>query len=318
LLFSQVELDGALEQRLPPLLRDDVGKKNVEEFLSGLANTAFETNRLAAALNLVTPVKDWQVGESLAEAYLVDHKDCEFPWPTGRDLRNPKASPAGADSALEGNDYVELKYQYPPYDVGKMQTFDWRDTNIRKEAQGVNKDADSVQAKLIREPSGRAYDMIIDDHSKGEAADVVTIRRLGTDQSNPSQIEIEFYHCKRSMGAQKGARLDDLYEVCGQAQKSICWMFSPEKSTDLFTHLLRREATRRDANAPSRYEVGDRDLLLTIREMSRTCPVSLKICIVQPGLSKAQASREQLELLSVTENHLKETYQIDFGVIAND
>jgi hypothetical protein len=97
LLFSQIELDGALEQRLPPLLRDDVGKKKVEDFLGGLANTAFATDRLTAALNAVTPVKDWQVGESLAEAYLVDHKDCEFPWPTGRDLRNPKASPAGAD-----------------------------------------------------------------------------------------------------------------------------------------------------------------------------------------------------------------------------
>lgn len=97
LTFSQAELDGALDHRLPQLLRDDVGRKKVEDFLSGLANTAFATDRLAAALNAITPVKDWQVGESLAEAYLVDHKDCEFPWPTGRDLRNPNASPAGAD-----------------------------------------------------------------------------------------------------------------------------------------------------------------------------------------------------------------------------
>lgn len=210
-------------------------------------------------------------------------------------------------SSLEGNEHVELKYK-PPYDVGKIQTLDWSDTDIRKEAQGSNKDATSVQAKVIRELRGRAYDMVIDDHSKGEAADVVTIRRLGRDKTDPMQIEVEFYHCKSSKGAQKGSRLDDLYEVCGQAQKSTCWMFSPEKGTDLFTHLLRREATRRDANAPSRYEVGDRDLLLTIREMSRTRPVSLKINIVQPGLSKAQASREQLELLSVTENHLKLTF----------
>lgn len=97
LLFSQAELDAVLEQRLPPLLRDDAGKKTVQEFVGGLATTAFETHRLAAALNVAPSAKDWQVGESLAEAYLVDHKDCEFPWPTGRDLRNPNASPAGAD-----------------------------------------------------------------------------------------------------------------------------------------------------------------------------------------------------------------------------
>ena len=97
LLFSQAELNTALEHRLPPLLCDDVGKKKVEEFVGGLATTAFETDLLAAALNVIPSVKDWQIGESLAEAYLVDHKDCEFPWPTGRDLRNPNASPAGAD-----------------------------------------------------------------------------------------------------------------------------------------------------------------------------------------------------------------------------
>lgn len=96
-LFSQAELDFALAQRLPPILRDDAGKKNVKDYLSGLAKTAFASDQLAAALKSTPSVKDWQVGESLAEAYLVDHRDCEFPWPTGRDLRNPNASPAGAD-----------------------------------------------------------------------------------------------------------------------------------------------------------------------------------------------------------------------------
>jgi len=97
LSFSQAELDFALEQRLPALLRDDAGKTKIEEYLGGLAKTAFATDQLKAALNATHPVKDWQVGESLAEAYLIDHRDCEFPWPTGRDLRNPNASPAGAD-----------------------------------------------------------------------------------------------------------------------------------------------------------------------------------------------------------------------------
>jgi hypothetical protein len=94
-------------------------------------------------------------------------------------------------------------------------------------------------------------------------------------------------------------------------------MYSPDKRTDLFTHLLRREARRQETGASSRYEVGDGELLQTIREMSRLCPVSLKIYIVQPGLSKANATRDQLELMSVTENHLMETFQISFGVIAS-
>jgi hypothetical protein len=97
LLLSQADLDFTLEHRLPPLLRDDAGKKKLEEYLGGLAKTAFAAEQIAAALHVVHPLKDWQVGEVLAEAYLIDHRDCEFPWPAGRDLRNPNASPAGAD-----------------------------------------------------------------------------------------------------------------------------------------------------------------------------------------------------------------------------
>ena len=170
----------------------------------------------------------------------------------------------------------------------------------------------------MRELVPHNYDIIMDDHGKGESADVVTIRLIGHDRVNPSEIAVEFYHLKKSGGPRSGARIDDLYEVCGQAQKSILWMFSEGKATDLFTHLLRREGHRRHANNPTRFEVGNHDLLVTISEMSMMCKVSLNIFVVQPGLSKTHASREQLELLSVTENYLKETYQLSFGIIASE
>lgn len=219
-------------------------------------------------------------------------------------------------SSLEGNQYVQLKVAYPPYDMTKIQAWDWYGVNIRKESQGVRKEPDSIQAKVIRELRDSDYHMIVDDDGTGEAADIVAIRLVG-DTTAPSRIDVEFYHCKYSQRATPGQRIEDLYEVCGQAQKSISWMSSPEKRTDLFTHLLRREARRQEAGASTRYEVGDGELLQTIREMSRLCLVSLKIYIVQPGLSKANATRDQLELMSVTENHLMETFQISFGVIAS-
>jgi hypothetical protein len=173
-----------------------------------------------------------------------------------------------------------------------------------------------VQARVVRTLLNRDYDMIFDDDARGEAADVVAISLI-PDGAAPAGIEVEFYHCKYSGGAAPGHRVDDLYEVCGQAQKSIAWISSHEKSTDLFTHLLRREARRQDTGGGSRFERGDSELLSMIREVSRLCPVSLKIFVVQPGLSKAQVSREQLELLSVTETYLMETYRLPFGVIAS-
>lgn len=95
--FSADELDVTLSQRLPVILNDVAGKQRIQELLGGLAQTAFEANRLNDALGVAHTVYDWQVGEAMAEAYLVDHRQCEFPWPSGRDLRNPEASPAGAD-----------------------------------------------------------------------------------------------------------------------------------------------------------------------------------------------------------------------------
>ncbi|MDR4484114.1 MAG: DEAD/DEAH box helicase family protein [Nitrospirales bacterium] len=220
-------------------------------------------------------------------------------------------------SALEGNQYVELKSAYPPYDSGKVLAWDWAGINIRKESQGECKDQNSVQARVIRELRSRNYDMIVDDDGKGEAADVVAIRLQG-ELTAPSAIDVEFYHCKYSQTETPGQRIKDLYEVCGQAQKSIFWMSSPEKRTDLFTHILRREAKRQFVGSSTRYEVGNGELLQTIREISRLCLMSLKIFIVQPGVSKSNMTRDQLELLSVTENHLMETYQIPFGVIASE
>lgn len=219
-------------------------------------------------------------------------------------------------SALEGNQYVELKTTQPPYNPARLQDWDWAGTNIRSESQGKLKSPESIQARVIRELSASDYDVLFDDDGSGEAADVVAIRVVGGIEA-PSQIEVEFYHCKYSHDATPGQRIEDLYEVCGQAQKSISWMSSPEKFCDLFTHFLRREARRQEAEAPTRFEKGDSELLQTVREISRVCPVTLRISIVQPGLSKAKATRDQLQLLSVTENHLMETYQIPFGVISS-
>lgn len=219
-------------------------------------------------------------------------------------------------SALEGNDFIPLKTTHPPYEPTRIVEWDWAGIDLKKESQGQEKAADSIQAKVVQTLKQMNYNMIIDDDGKGEAADVVAIRLIG-DAAAPSRIDVEFYHCKYSQEAAPGRRIEDLYEVCGQAQKSIAWMSSHDKRTDLFTHLLRREARRQEQEGASRYEKGDGDLLLTIREMSRLCPISLKICIVQPGLSKAGASREQLELLSVTETYLMETYRLPFVVIAS-
>lgn len=223
-----------------------------------------------------------------------------------------------ADGAsVDGNELTPLKTLLPPYSKEKLvDDWDWTGINIRKESQGEAKEADSVQAAVIARLKSGPYHVIFDDDDTGEAADVVAVAVVGPFEA-PERIDVEFYHCKYSRRAKAGGRIDDLYVVCGQAQTSIRWMASGEKRTDLFTHLLRREAQRLKRSAPTRIERGDRSLLETLREMSYTTRVTMRIVVVQPGVSKRAISDEQLRLLSVTENYLTETYQIPFRAVVS-
>jgi superfamily II DNA or RNA helicase len=216
-------------------------------------------------------------------------------------------------SSLEGNTFIELKEVPEPYPKAQIQEWVWNGIDITKESQGTAKRRDSIQYRVIENLKDGDYEIIYDDDDTGEAADVIAIRL------EEKQIVIEFYHCKFAHRSKKdkkaaSARIEDLYAVCGQAQKSIHWKRKP---TELFKHLLRREPRRRDGQEVSRFERGGRNDVKKAMEMSTIYPTNLKIFIVQPGLSKAQVSIDQLQLLGVTQNYLMETYELPFGVIAS-
>ena len=190
---------------------------------------------------------------------------------------------------LTGNSLIQLTKDIAPFDVEKVEFWDWSGVDIQKESQGITRESDSIQRRVIEQLNQRPFDIIFDDDDSGEAADVVTIRDTDT------AIEIEFYHCKFSGKPKVGHRIKDLYEVCGQAQKSIRWM---EKPYDLFTHLLRREPRQRSGRERSRIEKGSLEDLRQLREKSRRVRVHLSVFIVQPGVSKG-ASRNYFPIFGV-------------------
>lgn len=213
-------------------------------------------------------------------------------------------------SSLEGHRYVELRGLPEPFRRDRIEAWDWAGIDIRKEAQGVEGAADSIQYRVAERLRARDVTLVYDDDGSGESADLVAI------SEGEDVIDVEFYHCKYSGSAAPGARIKDLYEVCGQAQKSVRWMES-RRQTDLFQHLLIRNPKVQGDTTRSRYERGSQADLVRIREKSRIQPIRLKVFIVQPGLSRAAASDAQLELLAVTENYLMETFKVPFGVIAS-
>lgn len=212
-------------------------------------------------------------------------------------------------SSLTGAEHVELRRSPQPFPRDHIESWSWTGTNIRVESQTISRDPKSIQHRVIQElKKNPAFTVIFDDDDHGESADVVAI------SEQPDHIEVEFWHCKYASDDKPGARIGELYEVCGQAQKCVRWL---EKPRDLFTHLMRRNPRNCKNKQVTRYEVGSEPDLLRIRSRSDTQRVHLHVAIVQPGLSKAQVSASQLELLAVTENYLKETFAIPFRVITS-
>lgn len=211
-------------------------------------------------------------------------------------------------SSLTGFEYVELRKPPDTFPRDRIEAWDWTGTNIRSESQDSERKHDSIQYRVVAELKSRNYTVIYDDDGAGEMADVVAVREEST------HILIEFWHCKYSKEDKPGARIDDLYVVCGQAQNSIRWL---EKVRDLFTHLMRREPRRYLEAESTRFDMGNMNDLARLRSKAEMQPIKLVVYVVQPGLSKRKASEEQLELLAVTENYLLETFEVAFGVIAS-
>lgn len=212
-------------------------------------------------------------------------------------------------SSLQGIEHVELRRNPEPFPRERIEAWNWSGTNIRVESQTISRDAQSVQHRVIQELKKKPFTVIFDDDDQGESADVVAVLE------ESDHVVVEFWHCKYASEDKPGARIKELYELCGQAQKCVRWM---EKPRDLFTHLMRREPRRFKHQQGTRYELGTESDLYRIRSRADTQRVLLRVHIVQPGLSKAKASHEQLELMAVTENYLIETYAVPLGVVGSD
>ena len=198
----------------------------------------------------------------------------------------------------------------PPFAKSKIEVWDWSGVDIRKESQGPTKDRDSIQRRVIDQliSAGEPYDIIFDDDDPGEIADVVAIR------ITESLISVTFFHCKYSSGDTPGSRVKDLYEVCGQAQKSARWRDRPNR---MFKHMLKRERLRLDRGQGSRFEQGSAALLKKLNATWQEYRYEYQVRIVQPGLSKDRIELEPLHLLAGAETYLLETRAMLVLVIAS-
>ncbi|WP_281197197.1 DEAD/DEAH box helicase [Microtetraspora niveoalba] len=198
----------------------------------------------------------------------------------------------------------------PPFDAARLQVPDWTGIDIKKESQREARHADSIQARMIQQVLERGpWDVVIDDDGAGEIADIVAIRETERD------LHILFVHCKYSSESTPGARVEDLYEVCGQASKSATHR---RDVTGMLTSLIRRARNRQKSRSFSGIEQGSFERLVQLRDIARTRRPQLTVAIAQPGMSKSKASLKQLELLACTEVYLREIAAAHLEVYCNE
>lgn len=194
------------------------------------------------------------------------------------------------------------------FDPAELQVVDWSGIDIRRESQGAERDPATVQHRVAEVLTAEeAWDVVVDDDGHGEVADLVLMRRAGR------TLYLVLAHCKYSSDSQPGARLGDLYEVCGQAQKS----HKARSEVELVLRKLIRREHRRRNRGSSGMLVGDLTDLYNLLAEARLLDHQVTVVVAQPGASRSQLQRSHLELLGCTQLYLSQTYNSAFRVLCS-
>jgi superfamily II DNA or RNA helicase len=192
------------------------------------------------------------------------------------------------------------------YDKNLIEVFDWNgyNTDIEKEFYKENEkqagDKNSIHESIEEHIKNGNYEIVIYDHGSGEIADHITIKDGNT-------IEVEFYHAKKSGGENAGDRVNDIYDVCGQAVKSLIWTTSKS--------VFQSKLGIRLKDHGSKFVIGNEATLSRI--LSQAKPINYRISIVQPGITKNDLTEKISTVLASTESYIESKNGSKFSIIAS-
>jgi superfamily II DNA or RNA helicase len=176
----------------------------------------------------------------------------------------------------------------PPFDVERIEVFDEAE-NVDVECElgtaslGKRSIHAAIESRLLASPSN----IVLYDHGTGELADFIALERQEQD------AVLTLFHCKKSSEAYAGERVDDLYEVCGQAIKSARWA----------DRRLLLEGINRRAARGSPFLRGSLEEFISLIEGDTM--LRLQIVLVQPGLSRASVTARTGSLLGAVDDWIR-------------
>ncbi|WP_338444659.1 DEAD/DEAH box helicase family protein [Pseudomonas sp. LTR0] len=194
--------------------------------------------------------------------------------------------------------------------IGLLEAWEWGDTPIHKESMKAAGDLNTVQGFTYSRIKDD-YSFIFNDDGKGEIADLVAIRE------SKDAIYVDLYHCKycpqKDGKAQAGARVDDVYEVCGQASRSVKWLHTEKKFFD-------RMMERYQKGLPKKFDRILKGTPMDLELLRNKChdhEMIFKFVIVQPAISKEKVSADQLAVLGTSYSYIKSVSGSEVRVITN-
>lgn len=182
--------------------------------------------------------------------------------------------------------------------VGCLQQKTWTDCDIACEDGAAQSGMKNVQDFLADMLSANlpTDSIVIKDHGSGEIADFIVVQ-------SKNQI-VTFYHCKATKTSKSGlvkpgVRVDDLYDVLGQACRNRYWVRSPNLLSELESRLASGE--RKTAIVS-----GSLPELKKAAKSFVSNAWKYEIVAVQPGLHcvKATTSKNVNKLLIATNEWL--------------
>lgn len=210
-------------------------------------------------------------------------------------------------SLMYANNLVTLRQMTTPYNPDDLIAFDWKGVDMNEESMDWPHKQNSIQYYMWKKIEDD-YEFIFDDDCSGEIADLIGVNQ---DERN---IYINLYHLKFAVEGKITKRISNFYEVCGQAHKSLKWK---NGDMDIFKQLIKRTTTTQKGE--HRILKGDLEVLKQLsQDASFRKKVIISLHIVQPGLSKSDATEDILQLLGVVKNYASEVCNAKVSVYCSE
>lgn len=210
-------------------------------------------------------------------------------------------------SFMYANNLITLRQLTTPFNQEDLVSFDWGGIDLNEESMDWPHKENSIQYYMWKKIEDD-YEFIFDDDGSGEVADLIGVNQ------DEKAIYVNLYHLKYAAGGKVSRLVSNFYEVCGQAQKSLKWK---NDGMDIFRKLIGR--TQSTAKGENRILKGDVE---SLKQLSQDAlfrkKVIVSLHIVQPGLSKADAPIDILELLGVVKNYAYEVCNAQISVYCSE